>query len=230
MAAKQQPQKTGSDTQNKAILVGSGFIAGLVVGVVIMNFTGSTGSTGGPGGSGAPAPITGGQQQGPDRIKLSRDIAQLEDIVKKDPKNYQALVQIGNDYFDLGEAQKSVDAYSKALAIKDGDPNVLTDMGVMYRQLKDFPKALAAFRKAAAASPTHPQSRMNIGVVLMHDLNDPKGAIAAWEDYLRVAPNDPNAENIRRSIEELRGQAGGGTDLDKAARELGQQANSPAAK
>jgi cytochrome c-type biogenesis protein CcmH/NrfG len=230
MAVKQQPQKTGADTQNKAILVGSGFIAGLVVGLVIMIFTGGTGSTGNPGGSGAPAPITGGQQQGPDRIKLSRDIAQLEDIVKKDPKNYQALVQIGNDYFDLGEAQKSVDAYGKALAIKDGDPNVITDMGVMYRQLKDFPKALAAFRKAAAASPTHPQSRMNIGVVLMHDLNDPKGAIAAWEDYLRVAPNDPNAENIRRSIEELKSRADSGTDLDKAAREFGQQANSPAAK
>ena len=231
MAANQQPRKTGSDTQNKAIFVGSGFIAGLVVGVVIMNFTGGTGSSGSPGGGGAPAPITGGQEQGPDRIKLSRDIAQLEDIVKKDPKNYQALVQIGNDYFDLGEAQKSVDAYGKALAIKDGDPNVLTDMGVMYRQLQEFPKALAAFRKAAAASPTHPQSRKNIGVVLMHDLNDPKGAIAAWEDYLRVAPNDPDAENIRRSIEELRGQAaGGGTDLDKAARELGQQANPPAAK
>ena len=230
MAANQQPRKTGSDTQNKAILVGSGFIAGLVVGVIIMNFTGTTGGSGGSGGSGAPAPITEGQQQGPDRIKLSREIAQLEDIVKKDPKNYQALVQIGNNYFDLGEAQKSVDSYTKALAIKGDDPNVLTDLGVMYRQLKDFPKALAVFRKAAAVSPTHPQSRKNIGVVLMHDLNDPKGAITAWEDYLRVAPNDPDAENIRRSIEEMRSQAGGGTDLDKAARELGQQANSPAAK
>lgn len=230
MAANQQPLKTSSDTQNKAILVGSGFIAGLVVGVIIMNFTGGSGSSGGPGGSGAPAPITGGQEPGPDRIKLSRDIAQLEDIVKKDPKNYQALVQIGNDYFDLGEAQKSVDSYNRALAIKGDDPNVLTDMGVMYRQLRDFPKAVDAFRKAAAAGPTHPQSRMNLGVVLMHDLNDPKGAIAAWEDYLRVAPNDPNAENIRRSVQELRGKADGGTDLDKAARDLAQQANSPAAK
>lgn len=230
MAAKQQPQQGGTSTQNKAILVGSGFIAGLLVGVVIMNFSGGSGSSGGPSGSGAPAPITEGQQQGPDRIKLGRDIAQLEDILRNDPRKYEALVQLGNDYFDLGEAQKSVDAYARALAVKDGDPNVLTDMGVMYRQLKDFPKALAAFRKAAAASPTHPQSRMNIGVVLMHDMNDPKGAIAAWEDYLRVAPNDPNAENIRRSVEELRGKAGGGTDLDKAARELGQQANSPAAK
>ena len=230
MAANQQPRKTGSDTQNKAIFVGSGFIAGLVVGVVIMNFAGGSNTSGGPGGSGAPAPITGGQEAGPDRIKLSRDIAQLEDIVKKDPKNYQALVQIGNDYFDLGEAQKAVDSYTRALAIKDGDPNVLTDLGVMYRQLKDFPKALAAFRRAAASSPTHPQSRMNIGVVLMHDLNDPKAAIVAWEDYLRVAPNDANAENIRRSLDDLRAKAAGGTDLDKAARELGQQANSPAAK
>ena len=227
MAANQQPRKTGSDTQNKVILVGSGFVAGLVVGVMIMNFTGSGGSTGG---SGAPAPITGGQQQGPDRIKLSRDIAQLEDIVKKDPNNYQALVQIGNDYFDLGEAQKSVDAYQRALAIKGDDPNVITDMGVMYRQLKDFPKAVASFRKAIAANPTHPQSRMNLGVVLMHDMNDKAGAIAAWEDFLRVAPNDPNAENIRRSIAELKGQAGGESDLDRAARELGAQPGQPPAR
>lgn len=227
MAANPQSRKTGTDTQNKAILVGGGFIAGLVVGVIIMNFSGSTGS---PGGSSAPAPITGQQQQGPDRIKLSRDIAQLEDIVRKDPGNYGAWVQIGNDYFDLGEAQKSVDAYAKALAIKGDDPNVLTDQGVMYRQLKDYQKALAVFRKAAAVSPTHTQSRMNLGVVLMHDLNDPVAAIAAWEDFLRVAPNDPNAENIRRSIQELRSQAAGGTDLDRAARELGQQAPPPAAK
>jgi len=233
MAANPQPRKTGTDTQNKAILIGSGFIAGLVVGVIIMNFTGS----GGSGGSGAPAPITGEQQQGPDRVRLSREIAQAEEIVKKDPGNYQAWVQIGNDYFDLGEAQKSVDAYAKALAIKGDDPNVLTDQGVMYRQLKEFDKALAVFRKAAAISPTHMQSRKNIGVVLMHDLNDPKGAVAAWEDYLRIAPNDPDAENIRRSIEELKSRSGGGggagaggVDLDKAARELGQQANPPAAK
>lgn len=228
MKANKQPAPGGSAAQNKAILVGSGFIAGLIVGVFIMNvFSGP--ST--PGGSGAPAPIIPGQQQqGPDRIKLARDIAQLEDIVRQDPKNYGALVQIGNDYFDLGEAQKSVDAYQRALAIKGDDPNVLTDMGVMYRELKDFPKAVAAFRRAAAVGPTHPQSRMNLGVVLMHDMNDNAGAIAAWEDFLRVAPNDPNAESIRRSLGELKGRASGETDLDKAARELGRQANQPPAK
>lgn len=227
MAANQQSRNTGSDGQQKAILVGGGFIAGLVVGVVVMNFTGSTGGTKV---SDAPAPVTGGQQAGPDRIKLQREIAQAEEIVRKDPQNRQAWVQIGNDYFDLGEAQKSVDAYQRALAIKGDDPNVLTDMGVMYRQLKDFPKAVAAFRKAAAVGPNHPQSRMNLGVTLMHDLNDKAGAIAAWEDFLRVAPNDPNSEGIRRSIAELKSQAGGESDLDRAARELGSQSAPPPAR
>jgi regulator of sirC expression with transglutaminase-like and TPR domain len=110
-----------------------------------------------------------------------------------------------------------VNAYQKALAIKDGDPNVLTDMGVMYRQLKDFPSAVAAFRKAMANSPTHPQSRMNLGVTLMHDLNDTKGAIAAWEEFLRVAPNDPNADTIRRSLEELKSKAAAGADFGAPA-------------
>ncbi len=227
MAANQQPRTGGTDAQTKAVYGGGGFVAGLVVGLVIMVFVGPSG---GPTQvSNAPAPVTGGQQQGPDRVKIMRDISQLEEIVRKDPRNYQALVQLGNDYFDIGEAQKSVDAYQRALAVKGDDPNVLTDMGVMYRQLKDFPKAIAAFRKAAAASPTHPQSRLNLGVVLMHDLNDIPGAIAAWEDFLRIAPNDPNAENIRRSLEELKGRAGGESDLDRAARELG-QASPPAVK
>jgi cytochrome c-type biogenesis protein CcmH/NrfG len=231
MAANQQaPRKAGEQAQNKAILVGGGFVAGLIAGLVIMSFLGPSGGGGGPKVSSAPAPITGGEQSGPDRIKISRDIAQLEEMLRKDPKNYEGLVQLGNSYFDIGEAQKSVDAYERALAIKDSDPNVITDMGIMYRQLKQFPKAVAAFRKAAGTSPTHAQSRMNLGVVLMHDMNDKAGAIAAWEDYLRVAPNDPNADNIRRALTELKAQAGGETDLDKAARELGAQAPPPAAK
>ncbi|HEY5998904.1 MAG TPA: hypothetical protein VI078_06310 [bacterium] len=228
MAANQQPRAAGSQGQNKAILVGGGFVAGLIVGLIIMSILGPSGG-GGTKVSDAPAPITGGQQ-GPDRIKMGRDIAQLEEMLRKDPKNYDGLVQLGNDYFDIGEAQKSVDAYERALAVKDGDPNVITDMGIMYRQLKQFPKAAAAFRKAAGLSPTHTQSRMNLGVVLMHDLNDKAGAIAAWEDYLRVAPNDANADNIRRALAELKAQAGGETDLDKAARELGAQAPPAAAK
>jgi cytochrome c-type biogenesis protein CcmH/NrfG len=217
-------------SSNKWILVASGFVAGLIVGVVIMLVASPSG---GPGaGSSAPAPVTPGQapQAGPDKLKLSREIAQLEDILRKDPANYDGLVSLGNDYFDLGEAQKSIDAYRKALAIRGNDPNVWTDMGVMYRQTRDFKSAADAFRKAIALDPRHTTSRFNLGVVMVHDLNDPKAGIEAWEGFLSVEPTGPRAEQVRAQLDELRKMSAKQSDLDKAAQTLGKQLNQPAAK
>ncbi len=210
------------------IIFSGGLVVGLIAGVLVMNILGGPG--GAQRGGGAPAPVTPGQQAGPDRIKIMRDIAQLEDIVKADPANYKAWVQLGNDLFDIDEARRSVEAYRKALAINGSDPNVWTDMGVMYRRLGDFQQAIASFRKAASLSATHPESRLNLGVVYLSDLNDPANAIAAWEDFLRVAPPGQRADSIRQQIEQIRGAgggAGGGTDLDRAAAELQKKLDSP---
>jgi len=209
------------------LVFSSGLVAGLVLGVIVMTVFG------GPGGGsrqGAPAPVTPAQQQGPDRIKLSRDIAQLEEIVNKDPGNYQAWVQLGNDLFDMRESRRSIEAYRKALAINGSDPNVWTDMGVMYRDLKDYQEAIASFRKAAAVGPNHPESRLNLGVVYLHDLNDYPKAIAAWEDFLRVEPTGQRADSIREQLEQMRQMAAGQTDLDKAAAELQKKLDSGPAR
>lgn len=203
---------------NKWLFLGGGFVAGLVVGIVVMSGSVPTGGTGG----GAPAPVTQGQA-GPDRVKLARDIEQLESILKQDPQNYGALVQLGNDYFDMGEPQKSVDAYRRALAIRGEDANVWADMGTMYRQMGDFPEAIASYRKGIEADPRHPNSRLNLGIVLFHDLNDRKGAIEAWEGFLSVEPAGPRSDQIRQSVEELKRQVGGESAMDQAARELGDQ-------
>ena len=176
-----------------------GVIAGLILGVMIFG--------GGPKGGSAPvATPTAPQQPQVDRIKLQRQIAQLEELVKTDPGNYQAWKQMGNNLFDIGEHAKSIEAYSKALAIDGSDPNVWTDMGIMHRQLSQFDKALEAFEKAAELGPNHPMSRLNRGIVLYFDLNRTDEAIAAWEDVLRIQPSGPQADNARQLIAQA-GQA-----------------------
>lgn len=217
---------------NKVIVFSTGFVAGLIAGIILMSVF--SGPSGGTGASNAPAPVT-PQQQGPDRLKIAQDIRQLEDILGKDPSNYQGWVQLGNDYFDIGESQKSIDAYRKALALNDKDPNVWTDMGVMYRALKNPQMAIECFRKAMVLGPTHGASRLNLGVVYLHDLNNYPAAITAWEEFLRVEPSGPRAQQVSEQLEQLRkmaaGGAGGqGSDLDAAARELGKQLNQPPAK
>jgi len=142
--------------------------------------------------------------KGPDPIEASSRIQSLKDIIKKDPKNLPAWVELGNLYFDSGQPKEAIEAYSKYLTIKPDNPDVRTDMGIMYRALGDFDRAIEEFKKAAQNDPKHVNSRYNIGIVLLHDKGDIKGAIKAWEDYLKVDPKGERAERVRAQMENLK--------------------------
>lgn len=131
-------------------------------------------------------------------------IAEAEKLVARDPKNRQAWVQLGNDYFDTDQTQKSISAYGKALELDPNDPNVLTDQGVMYRKMGWFDKAIANFEKANQIDPRHAQSLMNIGVVYSTDLKQPDKAIAAWNRYLTIDSTSPTAQQVKGMIEQLK--------------------------
>ena len=116
-------------------------------------------------------------------------------------------MELGNLYFDSDQPKEAIEAYSQYLAIKPDNPDVRTDMGIMYRKLGDFDRAIEEFRKAAQTDPKHINSRYNIGIVLLHDKQDIKGAIKAWEDYLKVDPNSERAQRIRAQIEKMKKMA-----------------------
>lgn len=131
-------------------------------------------------------------------------IARIEAAVLADPKNHDAWVALGNDYFDSHQFQKSIDAYAKALALKPGDPNVLTDQGVMYRNLGQFDKAIANFQKASKLDPSHVQSLFNLGVVYSSDLHKPDEAAKAWTKILTIAPASNQAAQARQMLSQMK--------------------------
>jgi tetratricopeptide (TPR) repeat protein len=69
-------------------------------------------------------------------------------------------------------------------------------MGVMYRRSGNPQEAIRCFDKAAAIDPRHRQSRYNKGIVLMHDLKNPAGAIKAWEELVAIYPDAKTQEGI----------------------------------
>lgn len=141
---------------------------------------------------------------GPDPAEVNLKIKSLKDIVEKDPKNLPALVELGNLYFDTGQPKEAIEVYSKYLAIKPENADVRTDMGIMYRAMGDFDRAIEEFKKAAQSDPKHLNSRYNIGIVLLHDKQDVKGAIAAWEDYLKVDLDSERANRLRAQIVKMK--------------------------
>jgi cytochrome c-type biogenesis protein CcmH/NrfG len=150
--------------------------------------------------SGAPASASPAR----DSMEFASQIQTLKEIVKKDPRNLSAWVELGNLYFDSDQPQEAIEAYRQYLAIKPDNPDVRTDMGIMYKKLGQFDKALEEFRKSAQSDPKHANSRYNIGVVLLHDKQDIGGAIKAWEEYLRVDPNSERAQRIRAQIDKMK--------------------------
>lgn len=142
--------------------------------------------------------------QGLNPLEVASKIQRLKEMVKKDSKNLSAWVELGNLYFDSGKPQEAIEAYSQALAIKPDHADVRTDMGIMYRQLGDFDRAIQEFRKAAQSDPGHLNSRYNIGIVLLHDKQDIKGAIRAWEEYLKVDSTSERAKRIKDQIEKIK--------------------------
>lgn len=152
---------------------------------------------------GAPAPNPSDR----DSIEVASKIQTLKEIVKKDLKNLAAWVELGNLYFDSDQPKEAIDAYSRYLAIKPDNPDVRTDMGIMFRSLGRFDRAIEEFRKAAQGDPKHANSRYNIGIVLLHDKRDMKGAIKAWEEYLKVEPQGERADRVRTQMENLKKMA-----------------------
>lgn len=140
------------------------------------------------------------------QVEAGAQILKLETFLKEHPDDAEAWTQLGNVFFDSSRFADAIDAYEKSLALVPGNPNVLTDLGVMYRRNKAPEKAIEAFDKAIAAQPDFETARFNKGIVLMHDLNDLPGAIKTWEELVAVNPmaHAPNGQLVSTLIQGLK--------------------------
>lgn len=139
-------------------------------------------------------------------VNAQQNMQMLEKLLAADPQNRKAWVELGNTYFDAQMPAKAIDAYAKALELNPNDANVLTDQGVMYRQLGWFDKALENFIQANAVDPRHVHSLFNAGIVYRHDLQDYVKATEVWKKYLEINPTGESADRIREEIRQMESQ------------------------
>jgi cytochrome c-type biogenesis protein CcmH/NrfG len=206
-APRPAPARRGGNVLNRYTIIG--LAIGLVVGIFIGYQAGSSSpSPTSPSAVGMPPTGMPGGMPPPQADNVQARITALQQVVARDPKNVQAWVQLGNDYFDTRQPQKAIEAYGRALELRPDDANVLTDQGVMYRDVGQFDKALANFEKANKADPKHVQSLFNMGVVFFHDLRQPKKAIEAWTKVIQIAPQSEQAAQARGAIEEAKRSGG----------------------
>lgn len=171
-------------------------VVSLIVGFLLGFLIGSTGNVG------KSAPATASIPQGAgSATDYAARIAEAEKIVAQDPKNINAWLSLGNDYFDTEQAQKSIHAYGKVLEMQPNNPNVLTDQGVMYRKIGWYDKALENFEKAQKIDPKHVQSLFNAGIVYAVDMKDHVKARPYWKKILEIDPNGATAMQVKSMMQ-----------------------------
>ncbi|MEW6584028.1 MAG: tetratricopeptide repeat protein [Nitrospirota bacterium] len=136
--------------------------------------------------------------------QLQNQIQLLQDAVKKNPQDVRGWIQLGNVLMDTARFQEAIDAYQRALELDPRNVDVRVDMGTCYRNMGQPQKAVEEYKKAISIDPNHVNAHRNLGVVFAFDLREKKLAVKEFEEYLRLAPNAPDATQVRQIIADLK--------------------------
>jgi cytochrome c-type biogenesis protein CcmH/NrfG len=192
------PQQNGKPKKSPLVTYFIIFVFGFLSGIGFTVYKGGAPAS-------TPSTTTNGQAQS-QKDDTKQAIINLEAEVTANPENFQNWIRLGHLYYDANQPEKAIGAYTKSLEFHSGDANLLTDLGVMYRRTKQPEKAIESFNQAIAKDPSHLPSRFNKGIVMMYDLDDSAGAIATWEELLKIDPEakTANGQHIHEFVDQIK--------------------------
>jgi len=125
-----------------------------------------------------------------------------------DAKDFDVFVALGNAHFDIGFFRKDLASfntartvYAKALAIKPGDADVSTDVGISYyvQEPPDYDKTIAELQKVIAANPKHDRA-MQFLVQAYAKQGKVADAEKALAKIIEINPTNPAITELRSEI------------------------------
>jgi len=128
-------------------------------------------------------------------------VQELQQQVASNPKDVNAVIQLGNTYFDAERWDDAITWYRKAIELDPKNADASTDLGVSLYYSNRADEALAQFEHSLKISPTHTKTLLNKGIVLAFGKQDLRGAAAEWEKVVTLAPNSPEGQAARRALE-----------------------------
>jgi len=139
------------------------------------------------------------QNSGVDLSAINR-INELEESLKANPNNNEALLELAHLRNDSGMFEKAIENYQEYLNRAPNDAEARIDMGVCYYSLNRYDEAIDAMTKALEYSPNHQIGHLNLGIV-----NLAAGNVEKSREWLQKAVDlGPETEVGKRAQELLK--------------------------
>ena len=143
----------------------------------------------------------------PPPVDMTR-VQELRAKIQANPKDFDALVELGNIHFEQENFNDAIELYEKALAERPDDVNLRTDLATAMYYQRRFDEAIAQFNLALRQDPTHAQTLFNLGVAMLHGKNDPESALKYWEKLIETNPTHPQVGFVKEQIQQLKERQG----------------------
>lgn len=103
--------------------------------------------------------------------------------LERDPGDLDSTLQVGNAYYALRDqtgsaafAQKGIDYYSRYLQAQPDNPDVRTDMAVLYFYIGETDRAIQEASQVIEEDASHPQANFNLGIFYWRGRSDYQAA------------------------------------------------------
>ena len=129
---------------------------------------------------------------------VMQQLAALKDAVAKNPKDADALAQLGDMYMQAAKFPQAAEYLERALAVRD-DAAVRMDLGICYKQSNQPEKALTEFKRSAAMAPDQWQPLFNEAIILL-DLQRMDEARVVAMKLQKMRPDDPEVQKLVATV------------------------------
>jgi len=136
--------------------------------------------------------------------RMRQQVSEIQGLLDANPEDAGLMAAMGNVYYDASRWEEASGWYEKSLALSPGDPNIMTDLAVVYRNLGRPQESLELLDQVVAVSPDHWQAWYNQVVVLNFDLHEHDAAAAALDrlkELQRTNPDIPDLSGLEKEIQ-----------------------------
>ena len=115
--------------------------------------------------------------------ETDKAVSDLNNFLKKYPKNDLAWTILGHAYADLDKIEDAKKAYKKAVALNPKRFEAITGLGILHRKLGEYDEALNAYQKSVKIDPGFAQAYSSMAIIYLKKLADKKALEYAVKGY-----------------------------------------------
>lgn len=116
-----------------------------------------------------------------------------------------------------GQRRQAIDELTMLIEMNPKDTAARFLRGVAYQGLEEYSLAIADYEKVLKTNSRHEKAHYNLGMIYAFKLNDPKGALNHFDQFLSLEPNHPESYPVAKimcSLDQPSSQSEGNPEQD----------------